>query len=657
MLGWARRSMLVSRRNQVVQNIVIIGAGPRGTYALRRLSLQLAQTPLQHPVVIHVIEKSGNFGGGGVHDINQPDYLLLNTISAQITAVGDDDEGGRASPARKTLYGFLQEKGIPVGENDYPARCHHAQYLASVFDWTEKTLPKGVALQRHAATAVDIDLTDGQKVVLDNGAHIAADEILLVTGHSRVRVQPESKKDQWLQFAEQCRQKGKNVSYIHDVYPIPEKTAHIQGGEIVYVIGMGLTAIDIVRAFSIGRGGSFHAGNYAKTGREPLVILGSRLGLPYCARAFNQKSSQYQPVIFTHDAVKALTSGGERLDFQRDLFPLFWQEVEYVYYSTLLGDDFGPRYLSCRTDAEREELVARSAPEKLRLDWKSLENPMAELQRRQQGSFLFDSLESYMAFVLRLVREDLAEAVRGNMTSPLKCAIDSVFRDCRDVLRGAVNFGGLTAKSQKYLLSVFDRVNNRIAVGPPTESTRQMLVLAESGYVTFSGPSPKLSMDEAQGGFVLESEQVKGSRRTVQHVLNGRIHRVNIKSDASPLMQNLLKRGMTRTYINQDDDFQFEPGGLDVTEDFHIIAQDGRPHPHICAIGIPTEGKIWFNAVDARPDVNSTAIAQVSVWAKGVAERLRAATFKSYDHLSSGQLPASSVYASTVAREGSLDEY
>jgi uncharacterized NAD(P)/FAD-binding protein YdhS len=106
--------------------------------------------------------------------------------------------------------------------------------------------------------------------------------------------------------ADECRHKGKIVSYVHDVYPIPEKIDHINGGESVYIIGMGLTAVDLVRAFTVGRGGTFEKGRYIKTGREPLVILGSRLGLPYCARSFNQKDSQYQPAILTHEAVKKL---------------------------------------------------------------------------------------------------------------------------------------------------------------------------------------------------------------------------------------------------------------------------------------------------------------------------------------------------------------
>ena len=609
----------------MLKNIVVIGAGPRGTYAFRRLALQLAKAPLKSPVVIHYIEQSGTFGGGYVHDPDQPEYLLLNTVASQITAVGDDDEVARADRSLRTLHGFLAEKGLPIGENEYPARSHHGQYLASVFDWTERNLPPGVTLKRYPVAAVDIDTADGQRVILNDGAFIEADEILLVTGHSRVRIAPGSREEQWMRFAEDCRREGRNVSYVHDVYPIAEKTKHIKGGESVYVIGMGLTAVDIVRAFTIGRGGTFEEDGflkYLKNGHEPLIILGSRLGIPYCARALNQKSTQYQPVIFTHEVVRELKSQNRKLDFRKELFPLFWQELEYVYYSTMFGSDFGSRYLSCEGELERKELIQQSVSEKERLTWESLENPMAEMERQRQGQYLFHSFESYTDYILGLIREDLSEANRGNMTSPLKCAIDSVFRDCRDILRNAVNFGGLTAESHKYLISTFDRVNNRIAVGPPIESTRQLLLLAETGTVRFSGPNPRLSIDEAQKSFVIESEQVKGSRRPVQHVLNGRIHTVDIKSDTSVLMQNLLRKGMVRTFINGDDDFQLELGGLDVTEQLHVIAKDGTPHPHICAAGIPTEGKIWFNAADARPDVNSTAINQLSEWARGVAERL-----------------------------------
>ncbi|MBW2638824.1 MAG: FAD/NAD(P)-binding protein, partial [Deltaproteobacteria bacterium] len=48
-------------------HIAVIGAGPRGTYCLRRIALYLKKHRLKHPVHVHIIEKSGNFGGGGIH--------------------------------------------------------------------------------------------------------------------------------------------------------------------------------------------------------------------------------------------------------------------------------------------------------------------------------------------------------------------------------------------------------------------------------------------------------------------------------------------------------------------------------------------------------------------------------------------------------------
>jgi len=66
-------------------HIAVIGAGPRGTYCLRRIVLYLKKHRLKHPVHVHIIEKSGNFGGGGIHSITQPDYLLLNRLLVTTT--------------------------------------------------------------------------------------------------------------------------------------------------------------------------------------------------------------------------------------------------------------------------------------------------------------------------------------------------------------------------------------------------------------------------------------------------------------------------------------------------------------------------------------------------------------------------------------------
>jgi len=613
------------RETTMVHHIAIIGAGPRGTYCLRRLTLHLKRHPLQLPVHIHIVEKSGRFGGGGVHSVAQPEYLLLNTIGSQITAFGDDDEEARQSEARKTLWGYLVDKGVTIGPNDYPSRAQHGRYLAEMMDWTETVCPSGVSVHRHAAEAVDIEDSSAgsHKIVFSDGSGIPADEILLLTGHAKNRIVPGSPAAEWAAYADKQRRRGSQISYIHLVYPIEEKTRHIQPQDPIYVIGMGLTAVDIVKTLTIGRGGVFSQGTYVPSGKEPHIILGSRLGLPYSARAHNQKEGQYKGRLLTLERALALKSRQAKTDFVADLLPLIRHEMAFVYYATLLGQAWGERFLDCRSADERRQLVEADVAPESRFSWDDLADPLRRIKAESpKGQPWFASLEAYVRFVTDHIRRDIEEAEKGNLTSPIKTAIDSVLRDLRDVLRLLVDRGGLTAASHRYLDGAFNRTNNRIAVGPPVSSVKDLLTLAQMGIVSFSGPSPELSIAEDEGAFLIESKQVPGSARVVRHVLNGRIHGVDNKNDGSRLIRNLLQKGWIRTFVNRDGTGAYELGGLDISDDFNIIGDAGKPHPHICALGIPVEGKFWFNAVDARPDVGSNAIAQLGRWAELAVGRL-----------------------------------
>ena len=147
------------------------------------------------------------------------------------------------SEARKTLHGYLVDQGISIGPNDYPSRAQHGRYLADMMDWTQANLPSGVFVHRHRARAIDIEsapVTD-QQIVLDNGTSIPADEIILLTGHGKNRVVPGSGPAAWTAFSENQQNKGNRTSYVHLVYPIDAKTRHVEPGDVVYVIGMGLT--------------------------------------------------------------------------------------------------------------------------------------------------------------------------------------------------------------------------------------------------------------------------------------------------------------------------------------------------------------------------------------------------------------------------------
>jgi len=604
-------------------SIVIVGGGPRGTYAMRRLALHQQRQPLSGRVDIHHFEKSGRFGGGGVHDPEQPSYLLLNTVASQITAFGDDDDEARRIPGHKTLYDYLSLLGLGFGPNDYPPRNLHGQYLAAMYEWTKTTLPATCRLHCHKQAVIDIEPREECCIVhAEDGQAIEADVVLLVVGHGKNEISPGSREDQWSRFARSQQERGKNRSYIHFAYPFEKTAGHIQPPETVYIIGMGLAAIDAMKAFTIGRGGKFAAGGYSASGQEPHLILGSRLGVPYAARGRNQREGQYRGKILTLRTVQELRGRKKKLDFQEDLMPLILHEMEYVYYSTLKGEAFGEEILKRTDPAERRTFIQANIPGDDIFSWQQLENPLAARFTGTGGAPAFSSPEDHRRELLRIIRADVAEARRGNLTSPLKTTVDSVLRDLRDTLRAAVNFGGLTPRALRQFYTQFQRVNNRVAVGPPVESIEELICLIEAGIVELAGPSPKVGMDEEEGMFFVESEHVAHSRREVHHILNGRIHTVDIRKNSSLLFQNLLARGIVRPYVNTYGEDEYEPGGLDINEQFEVIGADGSANPRLSCIGIPAEGTVWFNAVDARPDVNSTAITQVDLWARNAVRML-----------------------------------
>ena len=76
----------------------------------------------------------------------------------------------------------------------------------------------------------------------------------------------------------------------------------------VAVSGMGLVAVDVVTALTIGRGGEFVENGdglrYRPSGREPRLQLFCRSGLPFTAKSVTgvDRTDVYKPVICTPQA-------------------------------------------------------------------------------------------------------------------------------------------------------------------------------------------------------------------------------------------------------------------------------------------------------------------------------------------------------------------
>ena len=211
--------------------------------------------------------------------------------------------------------------------------------------------------------------------------------------------------------------------------------------------------------------------------------------------------------------------------------------------------------------------------------------------RRWPSSGLFDAL----------VRADLREAEAGNLGSPVKAATD-VLRDTREALRSAVEYGGLTPASHRYFVEEFNAVTNRISFGPPRRRNLEYRRCTRPGSSTSQadrGPAAS-----GRGRRAVPHRSALWRARGNQP--GGRAHRGRLDAyspltDASPLSDNLLGRGLVRPYLNGG----YHPGGIEIDQQLHPVGADGVPEARIWIVGFPVEGPHFYTHALPRPRIAS----------------------------------------------------
>jgi uncharacterized NAD(P)/FAD-binding protein YdhS len=292
-----------------LQRIAIIGLGPWGVCALERVvTTARRELPGSAEVEVHVIEPGTP--GSGVYDVTQPDYLLLNNPCSQLSLypfATEDDQ----PPYGIGLYDWAVARGYRwVGDRcvidafGRPIEPHHflpRRLMGEYLQWFYRALvagaPSGVEIVHHPTSAVDlVARTNGtEEVRLANGRVVAVDHVIVTSGHTANR----------------------DAAHRHErnPYPVASYVNTIPSDATVAVAGMGLVALDVVTALTVGRGGEFvedGAGlRYRRSGREPTVQLFSRSGLPFTAKPVTgiDRTNLYKPLICTPDRLDALNGG------------------------------------------------------------------------------------------------------------------------------------------------------------------------------------------------------------------------------------------------------------------------------------------------------------------------------------------------------------
>ncbi|MEU8585894.1 FAD/NAD(P)-binding protein [Streptomyces sp. NPDC048664] len=626
-------------------DLCLVGAGPRGLSVLERLCANERAAPAHRAVTVHVVDPYRP-GAGRVWRTGQSRVLLMNTVASQVTVFTDTSVqmAGPVEPgpslyewARTLGHGLggapLYDEAVlaearRLGEDDYPSRAFYGRYLEDAFARVVSDAPAHVRVRVHQARAVALRerSEDGaQQVALSDGKVLdGLDAVVLSQGHVPVDVSPAER-----QLWQRARAQG--LLHVLPSNPADLDLSDVRSGETVLLRGLGLNFFDHMALLTVGRGGRFdRVGDrlvYRPSGREPHIVAGSRRGIPYHARGANEKGAhgRHEPRVLTEKVVSALREravDGERVYFGSDLWPLITREVESVYYGALLT--------ARGRGAEREEFVERfvSLPEGLapadelldaygiareeRWDWDRVFRP--------HGGGEFADRAEFRGWMLEYLRQDVREARAGNVSGPLKAALD-VLRDLRNEVRLALDHGGLDGTSYRdEVEGWYTPLNAFLSIGPPFSRVEELIGLLEAGVLDLIGPGMRVRVDGTAGAFVAESEGAGAAPVRARVLVEARLPAPDLRRTSDPLLRELLSTGQCRPFrIPGACGTSYETGGLEVTDrPYHLVDAYGRSHPRRFAYGVPTEAVHWVTAAGIRPGVNSVTLGDSDAIARAV---------------------------------------
>ncbi|WP_228837054.1 3-carboxy-cis,cis-muconate cycloisomerase family FAD/NAD(P)-binding protein [Nocardia brasiliensis] len=613
--------------------IAIVGVGPRGLSVFERICANAGDDTDPVGVEVFLID-STRVGTGAVWRTDQSPHLLMNTVAAQVTIFTDDtvemdgpvDEG----PSLYEWASFLTKLGnfaeLPdpmyaearaLGPDTYPTRALYGHYLRWAYEHIRDLHANTVRANEITATALDVrDQNSGlQELELSTGARIRdLDAVVLTQGHlALIGADSDARSP-----AYEARRLG--LTYVAPANAADVDTAEIPAGEPVLIRGLGLTFFDYLALLTVGRGGSFgRVGGrleYLPSGAEPVILAGSRRGVPHRARGANQKGveGRHEPVLLDPARIDELRKRAKRfgdVSFRRDVWPLVAREVESVYYSALIADRVSPRELRgfrARFLHAATEPAAAAILDGLgigpgqRWDWAAVADPT-------RGR-CFGSPVEFRHWLIDYLDLDAGDARQGNVSGPVPAALD-VLRDIRNEVRLVVDHGGIAGGSYRDDLDRwYTPLNAFLSIGPPASRIAELAALIRADVVRVVGPGTRVRVDERSRRFVADSPQVANSRTTAGLLIDARLPDPDLRSTADPLLRNLLRRGEVRSYTLCDPDGgRYRTGGLEVAAASHAVrSAAGHAHPRRYALGVPTESVRWVTAAGPRPQVNSVTL-------------------------------------------------
>ncbi|MER5718599.1 FAD/NAD(P)-binding protein [Streptomyces sp. NPDC002132] len=544
-------------------SLVIVGAGPRGTGLVERIAANAPELYAGSGLDLHLVDPHPP-GAGRIWRAAQSPLLLMNSHAEDVTMFTDEtvDMAGPVRPG-PTLHEWAGVDGRLFAD-----RQLQGSYLSWVHEQAVAALPPEVTVHYHRRRAVRVGgPREGRQQVWLEGRPrpLLADLVVLALGH--LDSEPDDEQRALASYADEH-----GLVHLPPDFTADSDLSALRPGEPVLVRGFGLAFVDLMVLLTEGRGGRYEGEAYVPSGREPVLYVGSRRGVPYHAKIGYDWSGERPPLprFLGPAEIDGLLARPGGFDFRRDVWPLVEKELGFAHYhrlftahperTALAWADFEEKYAASRGAVEREALVASAVPDpRDRLDLDALDRPLDGVRHGSSEEFQ-EALREY-------VESDLSRRHDAAHSTDL-----AVFLALLSVYGQLVRLGGIGPWWHGFF--------SYLASGPPGPRLRQLLALSRAGVVRFVGADMAVRAED--GVFRASSPSVPGFTVEARALVEARLPEPTVRRARDELLRALHEDGAAET-----------PDGLLRVDraDGRILDRSGRPHPRRFALGPHTDGR------------------------------------------------------------------
>lgn len=547
--------------------IGIVGCGSRGLTVLERICALGVNTARR--IEVNVFDPQSP--GPGLHAVDQPEYLMLNTVASQISMFPDtpalDGHVGRQGPSFYEWCLRFKSAERSVQPNEFLPRSWLGEYLAWTYGEVIEGRPANVHVIHHPHAVDNIEHTDMGQFVLSTGElDCPVDWLVITIGHAQP---PQGWNGEQLGPTSASLQRASVASALST--------------EAVGIEGLGLTAMDVVASLTVGRGGQFREVadglRYVPGGREPTIYMFSRSGLPYRTRPdIVPHRPSNAALIFTLSAVASLRAENpDGLDFEQQVLPLIKAEMLAEYFG-MIASQKGESALKIKAEIARAHHMGRleSVAAEMAVRFQVLALDEGVHNPRKSTMDASDYPQAMRAFIAR----DIEQSLLGLDSSPIKAAIE-VWRSCREQLRRVVDNRGLTTDSNRIFFEAYAPHVNRMVAGPQKERHQELLALADAGIVHWVHHSQVIHRaDGAPTKLVLMNHHA-ACLNPLQRVIKAHVSNACNMSSLPAIIRSLKKNGIIHS-LNDDGE------GV-------LVDSEGRAQPNLWITGPLVEGSTYYN--------------------------------------------------------------